>query len=184
MGNGDYFTDTTNFNYSYPVGGSYTVTLYTTDSAGCNSSYNVTVGVHQNHLKPVPLYINYPDGCEVCLLNYGVIMSPCPRVDSSRWEWGDGTYIITTEDTACHEYTSNGTFPIILTIYAALGSQSKGINVIQDIVDCDCLNNSDCDDNNGCTIDQCYQGQCRNQKGYSSLGSVSLSWWRQNCCCN
>lgn len=47
-----------------------------------------------------------------------------------------------------------------------------------------CQTDQDCNDNNICTIDQCYKGQCRNQKAYSSLGSVSLAWWRANCCCN
>lgn len=164
------------------------------DDASCNDNIPCTHEWCWNgYCNIIPLndtcynYMCYDAGhCKV--LPYMVDSCGCISIisnpyDSVEW-WLDGILIATTEsDTFCYPVIT-GIHQVWVEVHINGIQYSRKRNFY--LFDChvSCSLNSDCDDNDLCTIDQCYKGECRNQKAYSSLGSIGFSWWKANCCCN
>lgn len=108
-----------------------------------------------------------------------------PTVDSFSWNiFGTPDVWFTQDNTYCFD-TLRGYYTIEVNGYDN-GAEWRRRGRFY-FPDCGCQTNSDCDDNNLCTIDQCYNGQCLNQKGYSTSyygGSFLFEQWKADCCCH
>lgn len=111
--------------------------------------------------------------------------------DSVLIDFGDSTPIIRVfSDTICHVYpTYRYTYWTHVYVYESV-SDSPNQRMWQGflpigLVDtpCGCVNASDCNDNNLCTWDECYQGQCRHQKACRNCNAVEEANHRRLCCC-
>lgn len=141
-----------------------------------DTCYNYTC-FDVGHCKVLPYMID-SCGCVSIMRNLSI------PFDSIEW-WLDGNLIsVTQNDTFCYPVVT-GIHQVWVEVYINGVNHGRKRNFY--LFNCIglCTLNSDCNDNNPCTIDQCYKGQCRNQKGHSVLlSNVSKSWWGANCCCN
>ena len=143
---GDGIIDATGLNpfYVYKKGGSYTVTLYTTDSNGCTQILK-----RENYIKVIGdsayFTIDTPGAVRYCVGSHffqfkdsSHIIKPFKdslnvyKIYSWTWDFGDGSPILTVTDTskknASHYYFNNGDYKVTLVIRTApgTGASSKG----------------------------------------------------------
>lgn len=116
---GDGITSTDrNAAHAYTTPGTYTVTLYVTDSAGCENSVSKIIEIHPRPVANFNSGVNNCAGAEVLFdelstTYFGYIV---------RWIWnfGDGNqqtvYWPVGNPNVTHTYTNPGTYPVSLTI--------------------------------------------------------------------
>lgn len=109
------------------------------------------------------------------------------NADSIIWTFYDHAShyveVNTNDSVVCYDFPHPGQWSIYVTAHYGQAETNAVKRFV--IKDCGCENNYDCNDNNICTLDDCYKGVCRNQRAYSSLSSISFNQWYAQCgCCH
>ncbi len=124
-----YYSNEMNPHYTYTITDTcYPVTLTVTDLNGCSSSHTDTVCI------PDPLEVDFTATRECQGVPTFFNASYLPDNDSVvswRWEFGDGTPMVTTAyDTISYIYNTSGTFQVVLTAVNEHGCTASNYHTI------------------------------------------------------
>lgn len=112
--------------HSYMSEGTYQITLNATSSVGTDSfSLNLTVATSGGVIFVMARFtwnITNPDANQTILFN-GTWSNSSSAISSYCWDWGDGSEAGSGE-TPTHSFSSNGTYPVNLTVTSGVGTDS------------------------------------------------------------
>ncbi len=103
----------TNPQHTFTTPGTYTVTLYATDSKGCTNPYSVTVTVFS--VPQVLFTSNQRFGCTPATIQFLDQTTPgTGPIVNWLWDFGDGS--TSTQQFATHVYTTDGDYNVSLMV--------------------------------------------------------------------
>ena len=121
FGNSSALNTTQNPGYTYPLPGTYTVTLIATSDIGCKDTVDKSVVVH-----PLPtakmLITNVCDGGFAQFNDQSTILNP-DVVSGWSWTFGDGTSV--NNQNTSHLYAALGTYPVQLLAVSSFGCKDS-----------------------------------------------------------
>lgn len=124
------------------------------------------------HCKVMP-YMLDSCGC------FTIMLSSLITSDSMIWAIGTNSFT-SYNDTFCFPPLP-GIHRVVVSVYYNGSILERRRNFY--FGNCsDCLTPSDCSDNNLCTWDECYQGQCRHQKACIDCTPQELLEYNRLCC--
>lgn len=165
-----------------------------TDNAYCNDNIDCTLDscfngfcnyIPQNdtcydpycipgHCKVMPYMI---DSCGC----FTVMLSSLIIADSMTWTIGN-TAFTSYNDTFCFPPLP-GIHRVVIEVYYNGEILERRRNFY--FGNCStCLTRSDCNDQNLCTWDECWQGECRHQKACVRCSAWERELFARNCCCD
>ena len=106
--------------HRYAAGGSYTISLTVTDSAGLTSTTSRSVTVAPAHAAPTAVIDATADGRSVAFDGTGSTAADGATITSYAWNFGDGQ--TSTQATPTHVYGADGTYTVTLTVTDSLGA--------------------------------------------------------------
>jgi outer membrane protein assembly factor BamB len=135
----DFFNDGTidstsqNPSFTYPLSGSYTVSLTVTGPGGTDSEVKSDFITVKHSLSPIAKFTaNQTSGSSPLTVQFKDISTNDPT--SWNWDFGDGTWFNTTdksERSPSHTYTMLATYPVRLTTANAYGSDTSSMTTIR-----------------------------------------------------
>jgi PKD repeat protein len=115
--------------HSYATPGTYTVVLTLTDSLAATATKSAAVTA--THAAPVASFTNSVSGLGVSVDASASTASDGATLSYS-WNWGDGT-AAGTGKTATHNYSTGGSFTIVLTVTDTLGATATKSTVVNPV---------------------------------------------------
>lgn len=117
----------TTISHVFRAAGSYTVTAASTDPSGARTSSSTSVTV-----LPAALSVTITAATSPFTRNTPIVFTasatgtPTPAVLSYRWDFGDGTVLTTSGNTAAHTYFSAGIYTVTVTMTTVDGNSALG----------------------------------------------------------
>lgn len=115
--------------HSYSTAGTYVVTLTLTDPYGRTAStqQTITVGLGARPSAEFTFSPTAPRVGQAVNFNASASLAPNSRIVSYRWDFGDGTPLVTVgEPTVAHAYATAATYNVTLVVTDAVGRTSTG----------------------------------------------------------
>ena len=115
--------------HDYDAAGTYVVSLTITDPYGrpATTQQTLTVGLGARPTAEFTFSPTAPRVGQAVNFNASASLAPNSRIVSYRWDFGDGTPLVTTaEPTIAHAYGAAATYNVTLVVTDAVGRSSTG----------------------------------------------------------